>query len=102
MVDEVLNNEKHIRNSLVQLTKDITGEDFDQLKKKYIKEWRQSKRDMIQNTAMRLTAMAQGKEYEQFEQERKDQMEKMKVRAQKSRKFIVGAIILFIAYKKLF
>lgn len=101
MVSDVLDNQAHIRNSLTKLSKDITGLDFDALKRKHIKEWRANKKAMIQDTAMRLTAMTQGKNPEQFLKEQKEAMDKAKERALKSRKWIILAVIVFIAYKKL-
>lgn len=40
--------------------------DFLGLKSRYLKEWRNSKREMINDTGMRLSALARGKDPEEF------------------------------------
>ena len=51
---------------------------------------------------MRITALMQGKDPDQFIQEIKDKQSAMQQKAGKARKWVVLAVIAFIAYKKLF
>ena len=75
---------------------------FGPLKKKYKRDWDTNRQQVMRDSGMRITAVMQGKDPEQFIQEIKDRQSAMQQKAGKARKWVVLAVIAFIAYKKLF
>ena len=101
-VNQLLENQESIVSKLKQLTKDETGVSFGEFKKKYKRDWDTNRQQVMRDSGMRITALMQGKDPEQFIQEIKDKQSAMQQRAVKWRKWIVLPVIAFIAYKKLF
>ena len=101
-VNQLLENQEIIVSKLKQLSKEEAGVTFGTLKKKYKRDWDTNRQQVMRDSGMRITAVMQGKDPDQFIQEIKDKQSAMQQKAGKARKWVVLAVIAFIAYKKLF
>jgi hypothetical protein len=101
-VSQLLENQEIIVSKLKQLSREEAGVAFGPLKKKYKRDWDTNRQQVMRDSGMRITAVMQGKDPEQFIQEIKDRQSAMQQKAGKARKWVVLAVIAFIAYKKLF
>jgi len=101
-VNQLLENQEIIVSKLKQLSREETGVSFGALKKKYKRDWDTNRQQVMKDSGMRITALMQGKDPEQFIQEFKDKQTAMQQKAVKGRKWIVLVVIAIIAYKKLF
>ena len=101
-VNQLLENQEIIVSKLKQLSREETGVTFGSLKKKYKRDWDANRQQVMKDSGMRITALMQGKDPEQFIQEFKDKQTAMQQKAVKGRKWIVLVVIAIIAYKKLF
>ena len=75
LVNTIINQQTQIEETLMELAKDAeygAGIDFREVKTRYIKDWRQTKLKMRGELGMKVAAMQQGKDPEQFVQERKN------------------------------
>ena len=101
-VSQLLENQEIIVSKLKQLSREEAEVAFGPLKKKYKRDWDTNRQQVMRDSGMRITAVMQGKDPEQFIQEIKDRQSAMQQKAGKARKWVVLAVIAFIAYKKLF
>ncbi len=65
-VDQVYKNQSEIVKRLNQLVNEEANVNIPQLKKKYKKEWAANRLQIMQDSSMKITALAQGKDPEQF------------------------------------